>query len=72
MSQRVGEVFKSMVEFITDIADAEAGALADLFVFEVFVVFEGDELAVVGIEFGDEELQGADRFEAAESLFGIG
>ena len=61
-----------MVEFITDIADAEASALADLLVFEVFVVFEGDELAVVGIEFGDEELQGADGFEAAEGLFGIG
>jgi hypothetical protein len=39
-----------MVEFVTDVTDAEAGALADLFVFKVFVVFEGDELAVVGIE----------------------
>lgn len=60
------------MEFVTNIADAEAGALADLIVFEVFVVFEGDELAVVGIEFGNEELKGADRFEAAEGLFGIG
>ena len=60
------------MEFVTDVADAEAGALADLVVFEVFVVFQRDELAVVGIEFGNEELEGADGFEAAERLFGIG
>lgn len=59
------------MEFVADVADAEAGALADLVVFEVFVVFEGDEHAVIGVEFGDEELQGADGFEAAERLLGI-
>jgi len=72
VAERVGEVFEGVVEFVTDIADAEAGALADLFVFEVFVVFKRDELAVVGVEFGNEELEGADGFEAAERLFGIG
>jgi hypothetical protein len=71
-SQRVGEVFEGVVEFVADVANGEAGALADLVVFEVFVVFEGDELAVVGIEFGNEELQGADGFEVAERLVGIG
>ena len=45
-----------MVEFIADVADGEAGVLADLVVFEVVVVFEGNEHAVGGIEFADEEL----------------
>ena len=60
-----------MVEFIADVADGEAGVLADLVVFEVVVVFEGNEHAVGGIEFADEELEGAEGFEAAECFFGI-
>ncbi len=36
------------------------------------MVFEGDERAVSGVEFGDEELEGADGFEAAKRLFGVG
>lgn len=60
------------MKFVADIADAEAGALADLVVFEVFVVFERDEMAVGGIEFGNEELQCAEGFEFAERLVGFG
>ena len=71
-AEGVGEVLEGVVEFVADVGDAEAGALADLVVFEVFVVFERDERAVVGIEFGNEELEGADGFEAAEGLFGVG
>ena len=71
-AEGVGEVFQGVVEFVADVADGEAGALADLVVFEVFVVFQRDEVAVGGIEFGNEELEGADGFLAAEGLIGIG
>jgi hypothetical protein len=71
-AEGVGQILEGVVEFVADVADGEAGALADLVVFEVFVVFEGNELAVGGIEFGDEELEGADGFEVAEGLVGIG
>ncbi len=71
-AEGVGEVFEGVVEFVADVADAEAGALADLVVFEAFVVFERNERLIVLVEFGDEELEGADGFEFAEGLFGIG
>jgi len=60
------------VKFVTNIAYREAGALADLIIFEVFVIFEGDELAFVGVEFGNEELQGADGFEPSKGCIGLG
>ncbi len=59
------------MEFIPDVADAEAGALADLVVFQTIVVFQGDEFSVVFVEFGDEQLQRAERLELAERLAGI-
>ena len=71
-AEGVGEVFQGVVEFVADVSDGESGTLADLIVFEVLVVLEGDELAVVGIEFGNEELEGADGFEFADGLLWIG
>ena len=69
-SQRVREILKKKVEFVADVADAEAGLLADFIVFELAVVFEVDELAVGAGEFGDEKLEGAEGFEFAEGVFG--
>ena len=71
-AEGIGEVLEGVVEFVAYVSDREAGAFADLIVFEIFVVLEGDEIAVGGIEFGDEELEGADGFLAAEGLIGIG
>lgn len=71
-AEGVGEILERVMEFVADVADGKASALADLVVFEVFVVFEGNEVAVGGVEFGDEKLEGADGFQTAEGLVGIG
>ena len=71
-AERVGEIFQGVVEFIADVADTEAGALADLIVFEAVPVFEGNKGAVIFVELGDEQLQGSDGFEFSEDLFGAG
>ncbi len=60
-----------MVELVADIPDAEAGALADLVVFETFVIFERNESTVVFGEFGNQSLEGRDGIELAEHLAGI-
>jgi len=50
-AEGIREVFEGVMELVADVADAESGALADLVVFEAFVIFEGDELALVFVEF---------------------
>ena len=64
-------MLEGVVELVADVADGESGALADLLVFEVFVIFQRDEIAGVGVEFGDDEAEGAEGFEAAEGLVGF-
>lgn len=50
-------MFEDVVEAVAVVSRSEAGLVADLVVFEFPVVFEADELAVGGREFGDEELE---------------
>ena len=71
-AEGIGEVLERVMEFVSDVADAEAGAFADLVVFKALLVFEGNESTDVVVEFGDKELEGADGFEFAEGLFGVG
>lgn len=55
-----------MMELVADVPDTETGALADLVVFEVLVVFQLDELPVVFAEFRQEEADGPRGFEPGE------
>ena len=59
-----------MVELVADIADGESGFLADLFVFQVLVVLELDELAVLVLELGEEEADGPRGFESGQMAVG--
>ena len=51
--------FEEVVELVAHVSDAESGALADLVVFKVFVVFEFQEGPVLVPEFGQEEADGS-------------
>ena len=54
MPQGVGQALEQVVELVAHIAHAEAGFPADLLIFEIVVVFETDEVLVLGREFRDQ------------------
>ena len=66
-SQVFTQGFEEVVEFIAHVSDAESGALADLVVFEVFVVLEFQEGPVLVPEFGQEEPSAASGTSSVDS-----
>jgi len=72
VAETVGERFQEVVQAVADVAGGEAGAAADFVVFQVVVIFEAEEVAVGGGEFGEEQAHHADGFVLAELLDGEG
>lgn len=46
-AQAFGQAFQEVMELVADVSDREAGALADLFVFEIFLILQFEEFAVL-------------------------
>lgn len=60
------EGFQQVMKLVADVANREAGAVADLFVFEILLVFELQEGAILLWQLGQEQPDGPGCFLAGE------